>query len=133
MTIFSVQRAARTSTRVRNLLLLVLLSVLITFIGLKITFVVEERWGHDAFVRWFGLAGFTLIMFALFVAKSEELLRKLRFWLLTSILLAGHLAAFAIVLTHVEEWKLMWFTVMAFEYPLFLFFRDKFVNSDDSE
>ena len=123
--------AARTTTRirdrVRNSLFFVLLCVLVAFAFLGMAFVVEDRWGHDAFIRWGGLAGFTLGLFALFVSDSEKFLRRRRFWMVTAILLAGHLAAFEVVLTHVEEWKLMWFMVMVVEYPLFLFLRDKFV------
>jgi len=46
---------------------------------------------------------------------------------MTAILMMGHLAAFAIVLTHVEEWRLSWFMVMVIEAPLFYFIRNKFV------
>jgi hypothetical protein len=122
----SASRANR-NFRARDYFLLILLGALISFVGLKITFVVEDRWGHDAFVRWDGLAGFTLIMFGLFVAESEKFLRKWRFWVLVAILLIGHLTAFAIVLTHVQEWKLTWFMVMVIEYPLFLLLRNMIV------
>ena len=124
--------AAQTTTRtrhpVRNFLLYALVAVVIAFGGLKITFAVEGKWGHDAFIRWGGLAAFTLGMFGLFIGDSEKFLRRWRFWGIILILLAGHLAAFAIVLTHVDEWKLMWFMVMVVEYPLFLFVRDRFIE-----
>jgi len=100
---------------------------------LKIAFVVQDRWGHEAFIRWDGLAGFTLFLFGLFVAESEKFLRKWRFWVVTAILLMGHLAAFAMVLTHVGEWKLSWFIVMVIEAPLFFFVRDKFVLPRSNE
>jgi peptidoglycan/LPS O-acetylase OafA/YrhL len=103
------------------------LCVLTAFTLIEITFVVEDRWGHDAFIRWGGLTGFTLLLFGFLVGDSQKFLRKWWFWVMTAILLVGHLAVFAIVLTHVEEWKLTWFMVMAIEYPLFLFLRDKFV------
>jgi hypothetical protein len=112
---------------VRNTLLFVLLCVLVSFAFLGLVFLVEDRWGHDTFIRWGGLAGLTLGLFGLFVTDSEKFLRESRFWVVTAILLVGHLAAFAIVLTHVEEWKLAWFMVMVVEYPLFLFLRDRFV------
>jgi peptidoglycan/LPS O-acetylase OafA/YrhL len=123
------QRAVRALVRARKYFLLLLLGALIALAGLKMAFVVEDRWGHDAFIRWFGLAAFTLGLFALFVSESQKLLRKRRFWVVTAILLAGHLAAFAIVLTHVEEWKLTWFMVMVIEYPLLLFLRNKFAGT----
>jgi hypothetical protein len=113
--------------RARDYSLLILLGALIFFVGLKITFVVMDRWGHDAYVRWDGLACFTLGLFGLFVCESVKFLRKWRFWVLVAILLAAHLTGFAIVLTHVEEWRQTWFIVMVFEAPLFFFLRDKFV------
>ena len=122
------QRAASHGNRVKAFLLYALVSIVIVFAGLKITFAVEGKWGHDAFIRWGGLAAFTIGLFGLFMGDSEKFLRKWRFWGVTSILLTGHLAVFAIVLTHVEEWKLMWFMVMVVEYPLFLFLRDRFVG-----
>lgn len=109
-------------------LLFLLLCTLIALVGLKLTFVVEDRWGHDAFIRWGGLTGFTLGLFGLFVSESEKLLRRQRFWILTAILLGLHLIAFAVVLTHVGGWKLPWFMVMVPEYPAFLFFRERFVS-----
>ena len=121
------QRVPR-SHRVRNALLFFLLCVLIAFVFIKITFVVEDRWGHDAFIRWDGLAGFTLGLFGFFLGESEKLLRQWRFWVVTLILLAAHLVAFTIVLTHIEEWKLMWFMVMVIEYPGFVFVRDWFIE-----
>jgi peptidoglycan/LPS O-acetylase OafA/YrhL len=121
---------ARQTTRIsaRNYLLLALLGALVFLVGLRVAFAVEDKWGHDAFIRWDGLAGFTLLLFGLFVAESEKFLRKWRFWVVIVVLLMGHLAAFVIVLTHVEEWKLSWFMVMVFEAPLFFFLRDKFVS-----
>ena len=119
-------RRATRNLRARDYFLLIPLGALIFLVFLKIAFAVQNEWGHDAFIRWDGLAGFTLGLFGIFVAKSEKLLRKRRFWVLTAILLVVHLAAFAIVLTHVEEWKLSWFMVMVIEAPLFFFLRDKF-------
>lgn len=88
----------------------------------------KERWGHDAFIRWGGFTGFTLALFGLLIGDSEKLLRTVRFWVVTAILLAGHLAIFWIVLTHVEEWQLTWFLVMIPEYPFFLVVRNRFVG-----
>ena len=92
-------------------------------------FAVEARWGHDAFIRWGGLTGFTLGLFGSYIGDSAKFVGQWRFWAATAVLLACHLGAFAIVLTHVEEWRLMWFTVMVVEYPLFLFVRDRSIKS----
>jgi peptidoglycan/LPS O-acetylase OafA/YrhL len=121
-----VRRTASIFTKTN--LLICVLSVLVVFASLKFTFVIEDRWGHDAFIRWGGLAGFTLGLFGLFVADNEKFLRKWRFWVVTAILLMGHLAAFVILLSHVDEWKLPWFMVMVIEYPIFIFLRDIFVS-----
>ena len=57
---------------VKNATPVAFLSILVVLVFLKVTFLVEDRWGHDAFVRWVGLAGFTLALFALFVAIATS-------------------------------------------------------------
>jgi hypothetical protein len=127
-------RRATRNLRGRDYFLLILLGTIIFLVFLKIAFAVQNKWGHDAFIRWDGLAGFTLGLFGLFVADSEKFLRKWRFWVLTAVLLVVHLTAFAIVLTYAAEWKLMWFMVMVLEYPVFVFFRSRLPNpSQESE
>ena len=113
---------------VKEKVLICILSILIAFVALRIGILVQGRWGDDASNRWGGLVCFTLALFALFVAESERFLRRWRFWGVTATLLMGHVAGFAIVLTHVETWRLIWFMVMALEYPLFLVVRDRFVS-----
>jgi hypothetical protein len=115
------QRTNRIRSRVRDYVLY----VLIAFAFLGITFVIEDKWGHDAFIRWGGLAGFTLGLFGYFASDSRQYLRLRQFWALTAILLAVHLAGFVILLTRLDEWQLMWFTVMVFEYPVFIILRSR--------
>ena len=99
--------------------------VLITFAFLGGVFILESKWGHETFIRWGGLAGFTAVLFGYFLSESRRFAREWQFWSLSLVLLAGHLTAFSIVLTHVEEWRLMWFLVMAVEYPIFVFLRSR--------
>jgi hypothetical protein len=113
---------------VRNTLLIILISFPIAFALLGIGFVVIDRWGHDAFIRWDGLAGFTIVLFGFFIGDSEKVLRQWRFWALFAILLVVHLTAFVIVLSRVEEWRLTWFMVIVVEYLPFRFLRDRFVD-----
>lgn len=126
------RRIASVPTRAKRYLVLGLLGAIVALVFLKIGFAVEDNWGHDAFTRWFGLGLFTLGLFAFFVCNNEKLLRNWRFWALSVTLLAIHLAGFAIVLIHAEEWKSSWFMVMVIEYPLFLLLRDKFVRANAS-
>jgi hypothetical protein len=121
------RRGSRNLVGARTYILLTLVAVIIAILFLKIVFVVQDKWGHDAFIRWGGLVGFTLGIFGLFVGHSEQVLQEWRFWVLIAILLVVHLVAFAIVLSNVEEWKLTWFMGMVIEYPVFLFLRNKFV------
>ncbi len=79
----------------------------------------------DAFVRWGGLAIVTTFLFLYFINNSRQFFPQWQFWALTAILLFVHLAGFAILLTHVAEWKMIWFTGMSFEYPVFTFFRSR--------
>lgn len=111
------------SGRIRSRVIDYALYITITFTSITMAFVILDKWGHEAFIRFGGLAAFTSILFGCFVSESRPLLRERRFWLLTSLLLATHLALFMIILTHVDEWRLMWFTGMVLEYPAFLFFR----------
>jgi hypothetical protein len=109
--------------RIRSRVIDYVLYIAITFAFFAMVFVVQGKWGHDAFIRWGGLAGFTLILFGYFVGNSRSRLRERPFWLLAALLLTTHLALFVFILSHVDEWRLMWFTGMALEYPVFLFFR----------
>lgn len=120
------QRAKRTQ-KTKSSILFVLFCVLIALGIVGLSLFVGFRWGPEIFLRWGGLTAFTLVLFGLFVGDSEKFLRKRRFWLVTTVLLAGHLAAFIVVLTHVQQWKLMWFMVMVIEYPILLFSRNIFV------
>lgn len=97
----------------------------IAFAFLGMVFFVEGRWGHDAFIRWGGLAGFSAGLFGFFISDSRAYLRERRFWISTALLFAAHLAAFVILLTHVSEWRLMWFVGMALEYPVFVLVRSR--------
>jgi len=118
----------RAGHRLKAILLYAVVSILIAFALIGMASVVIDEWGHDAYIRWGGLTGFTVALFTLFAGHSEKFLRKPRFWAVTAAILVAHLTAFAILLTHVEEWKLSWFMVMVFEYPFFFFIRDNFAN-----
>jgi len=95
----------------------VALIVLIIFFGLSVS--------HVVYIRWGGLALATLVLFGLFINDSREFFRKWQFWVLTVLLLAVHLTAFGIVLTHVGQWKLVWFMVIILEVPVLVFFRNR--------
>jgi MFS-type transporter involved in bile tolerance (Atg22 family) len=43
------------------------------------------------FLRWFGIAGFTLILFAQFIGKSRDLWQRRSFWTMVSIFVVAHL------------------------------------------
>ena len=88
------------------------------------TFGVQAEWGHEAFIRWGGLTGFTSVLFGYFISQSRLYLRVTRFWILAAVLLAVHLLAFAVLLSFLGEWRLMWFAVMIFEYPAFAYLRN---------
>jgi hypothetical protein len=104
------------------------LSILVVFATVELISFIGDRWGHDAVIRWGGLIFFSLVLFALFMADSENLLRKRRFWGVATILLVGHIVVFTILLTHVGTWRLPWFMGMVVEYPLFHLFRERFVR-----
>lgn len=113
------------SRRIRGRIRDYVLYVAIAFGFLAAVFAVESKWGHEVLIRWGGLVGFTAVLFGYFVSESRQFFKERQFWTMTALLLVVHLGAFVILLTHVDEWRLMWFTGMAFEYPVFIFFRSR--------
>ena len=79
----------------------------------------------DTYIRWGGLAVDTGVLFAFFISRSRRFFRRRGFWILTTGLMILHLAGWIVFLTHVEEWRLAWFTVMILELPVFLYLRDR--------
>jgi hypothetical protein len=120
--IFNNRRAAHVRSRVRDFVLYIAIGF--AFVGVLIA-VAPSSVSHDAFIRWGGLAFMTAILFGYFISNSGQFLREWKFWALTAILLSVHLVAFAVILTHVDEWKLIWFSGMAIEYPMLIFFRSR--------
>lgn len=92
---------------------------------ISVALFVAFRWSDNAYARWFGFVCCTAILFGAFLQDSRKFFRVRRFWEITFLSLLVHVLLFAAVLAHVAEWRLLWFTVMAFEYPVLLFFRDK--------
>ena len=79
----------------------------------------------DVITRWGGLAANTALVYGYFIADSRSFFGQRAFWAVTSVALAVHLIIFAIVLTHVAQWKLLWFMVMLLEIPVLVFLRDR--------
>lgn len=116
------RRAAYVRSRVRDFVLYIAIGF--AFVGVLIA-VARSSISHDAFIKWGGLAFISAILFGYFISNSGPFLRVWRFWGLTAALLLAHLTLFALILTHVDEWKLIWFVGMAIEYPVFVFFRSR--------
>jgi hypothetical protein len=108
--------------------MLVIAPLVVVFVALSIFFAFSVS--DESYIKWGGLAVDTAVVFGLFLKYSQRLLRKRKFWVLTLILLTVHLAVFVLILTHVDEWKLVWFTPMAAELPLFLLLRNRLLPSD---
>jgi len=116
------QRTAHIRARVRDFVLYIAIGF--AFVVVLIV-VARSSVSHDAFIRWGGLAFTSAILFGYFISNSGQFFSKWPFWILTATLVSIHLGAFAVILTHVDEWKLIWFTGMAVEYPVFVFFRSR--------
>jgi len=114
------RRRAYIRSRVRDFSLYVAIAFALVGIAIESA---RFRVSHEAFIKWGGLVFITAILFGYFISNSEQFLRVSKFWTLTVTLLFAHLTVFALILTHVDEWKLIWFTGMAIEYPVFVFFR----------
>lgn len=109
------------------------LYVAITFGFALVVFLIENTWGHEALIRWGGLTGFTSMLFGYFITSSRRFLRQWPFWVLTLALLGVHVAAFVAVLVRINEWKLMWFVGMVFEYPVLISLRNRLRSTVENE
>ena len=79
----------------------------------------------EVITRWGGLAANTAVVYGYFLANSRSFFRQRAFWAITGTALAVHLVIFAIVLTHVAQWRLLWFMVMLLEIPVLLALRNR--------
>jgi hypothetical protein len=111
--------------RVRRRVIDYLLYIAIGSLFIAIAIFVALRWSDDAYTRWFGFICCTFLLFGSFLQNSSKFLRVRQFWVITALSLLVHVLLFVAVLTQVAEWRLMWFGVMVFEYPVLLFLRDK--------
>lgn len=76
------------------------------------------------FIRWGGFVLYTTFVFGFFINDSRRFLREKRFWVLSVFLFVVHVSAFLAILLRIGEWKLLWFNVMIFELPPFMFLRN---------
>jgi len=106
--------------KARDVLIIVPAVLFVSALFVAFAFLVS----HDTYIRWGGLGLDTAVLFTFFLYHSRQFLRKQRFWLLTASLLIVHLAAWAALLSQVDEWKLAWFTIMVLEVPVFFYLRD---------
>ncbi len=111
--------------RLRDFALYVAIGLVVAMLAIGVA---QTDISHDAFVRWGGLAVNTCVLFGYFIADSRSFFRKWSFWAVTIALLSLHAAVFCIVLTHVSQWKLVWFMVMILEVPVLLFVRNRFLK-----
>jgi hypothetical protein len=119
------QRNAHIRSRIRDFVLYIAIGL--AFVGVLIV-IAQNGVSQDVYIRWGGLALNTAILFGYFIADSRQFFRRWQFWALTAVLLSVHLAGFIVVLTHVAEWKLLWFMVMFLEYPVLVFSRKRLLN-----
>lgn len=73
-----------------------------------------SHWGpvHQSAIKWIGLAGTTPILFGYALSEYRPNWHQPRFWGVVLILLAAHLGAFALILSHVDRWGLLGFVLV---------------------
>jgi hypothetical protein len=74
----------------------------------------------DAFVKWFGLAFNTSVIFWYLALCKRTLWRKQWFWIFMIACLAVHCGLWIAILIHIEHWKWIWFFPMIAEVALFM-------------
>jgi uncharacterized membrane protein len=121
----TVPRSPRNVHRLRDFALYIAIGLCVAIIAIGL---VQTEISHDSFMRWGGLAVNTSVLFGYFIVDSRILFGRMPFWALTIVLLLVHVIVFTVVLMHVSEWKLIWFTVMLLEVPVLLFLRNRFLN-----
>lgn len=89
---------------------LVQLSVLVLagfLFALAVVLFTDAPWMPSA--RWVGLIGWTATVFFGLVREYSLSWRALGFWLWMLTLLGLHVAAYSLVLTRIDQWRLVWF------------------------
>ena len=122
----TVPHSPRQSHRLRDVGLYIAIGLGVAMVALVIA---QSDISHEAFIRWGGLIVNTSVLFGYFIAGSRRFFRKLSFWALTTVLLSLHVVVFVLILTHVNQWKLIWFMVMVLEVPILLFSRNWFLKT----
>jgi hypothetical protein len=104
---------------VRDVLLIAPIVLALSAVGIAFAFLVSD----EVYIKWGGLAVNTAVVLGFVIYHSREFLRKQRFWILVCAALTVHLTLWIIFLSHVDEWKLAWFGLMALEVPVFFYLR----------
>ena len=63
-------------------------------------------------VKWYGLMWFTVLVFGQALVMHTHSFKRLRFWLLVSGLLAGHIAMFVAILSQTDGLRGIWWGVL---------------------
>ena len=77
----------------------------------SIVFFVSIKTGITIAGRWFGLAVWTGALLWVIFRQCKKEVRKGRFWIILTGLLAIHFAAFILVLRRYPEWRMAWFPI----------------------
>lgn len=83
-------------------------------IALTMVIGVYAGYTHEPPVGWFGLAGFTPLIFWSVIKSLRRCWKRAAFWLSVAALLVLHILAFVAVLLHYPPWPLLWFIPISF-------------------
>jgi hypothetical protein len=87
---------------------------------------------HGLPVGWFGLVGFTPLVFWAVIKSLRNHWKRRGFWFAVSALLVVHLLAFVGILLRYPQWPLLWFIPVSFaEAGLFVIVLGKLFNGGD--
>jgi peptidoglycan/LPS O-acetylase OafA/YrhL len=108
--------------RLRDFLLYIAIALLVLAAIIATTY---TGLSDSSFIKIFEFFGFTALLFGYFIEDSRALWRRGAYWALAGLLLAAHSIAFAVVLTHVETFKPIWFGMIVLpEIVVFVFCRN---------
>lgn len=82
--------------------------IALTVLAVIAVFIVLTK-GAQISGGWFGLVGYTSLLFWVTISKSRERWHRPMFWLAVVGLLVVHLLAFVAILRSYPEWRMIWF------------------------
>lgn len=108
------KHSAVTKLGLRTLVYLAIALGVLLLCALLVTIAIYTGHTREAPVGWFGLAGFTPVIFWAVLKSLRRRWKRRGFWFAVSALMLLHLLTFAGILLRYPRWPLLWFVPASF-------------------